>query len=77
MFPLCLKLYSLNYASAHVQKKIITLIRICHTCVGLKHKKNDLSLETSTEINFEFIKFVKKCKLSPFDENKYGMLNLW
>ena len=51
-------------------KKIVTLIRICHTCVALKHKKTDLSPETSTEISFEFIKFVKKCKLSPFDENK-------
>ena len=60
---LCLKLYSLNYAIAHFQKKIVTLIRICHTCVALKHKKTDLSLETSAEINFAFIKFVKKkCK---------------
>ena len=44
------------------------LIRICHTCVAFKHKKTDLSFERSTEINFEFIKFVKKCKLSPFDK---------
>ena len=36
------------------------LIRIFHTCVALKHKKTDLPLETSAEINFEFIKFVKK-----------------
>ena len=40
-----LKLYSLNYASAHVQKKIATLIRICHTCVVLIHKKTDLSFD--------------------------------
>ena len=46
------------------------LIRICHTCVALKHKKTDLSFERSAEINFEFIKFVKIYKLSPFDENK-------
>ena len=34
--------------------------RIRHTCVALIHKKTVLSLETSSEINFEFIKFVKK-----------------
>ena len=41
-------------------KKIVKLIRIRHTCVALIHKKTVLSLETSSEINFEFIKFVKK-----------------
>ena len=46
-----------NCASA---KKIVMLIRIRHTCVALIHKKTVLSLETSSEINFEFIKFVKK-----------------
>ena len=30
------------------------------TCVALLYKKTVLSLETSSEINFEFIKFVKK-----------------
>ena len=68
---LCFKLYSLNFAIAYAQKKIVMLnIRISHTCVALKQKKTDLSLETSSEINFEFIKFVKICKLSPFDKNK-------
>ena len=38
---LCLKLYSLNYAIAHMQKKIVMLIRTCHTCVASKHKKTD------------------------------------
>ena len=65
-----LKLYSLKFAIAHAQKKIVMLIRICHTCVALIHKKTVLSLETSSEINFEFIKFVKKCKMSPFDKDK-------
>ena len=36
------------------------LIRNCHTCVALIHKKTDLSFERSAEISFEFIKFVKK-----------------
>ena len=58
------------YAIAHAQKQIVLPIRLCHTCVALKHKKTDFSLQTSLEINFEFIKFVKICKLSPFDENK-------
>ena len=58
-------LYSLNFAIAHAQKKIVKLIIIRHTCVVLLHKKTVLSLETSSEINFEFIKFVKKEKMSP------------
>ena len=56
-------------------KKIVMLIRIRQTCVALIHKKTVLSLETSSEINFEFINFVKKSKMSPFDKNKYGILN--
>ena len=36
------------------------LIIIRHTYVALIHKKTVLSLDTSSEINFEFIKFVKK-----------------
>ena len=63
---MCFKLYSLNFAVAHAHKKIVMLIRVGHTCVALKHKKTDLSLETSSEINCEFIKFIK----SPFDKNK-------
>ena len=43
-----------------MRKKIAMLIGSRHTCVALIHKKNVLSLETSSEINFEFIKFVKK-----------------
>ena len=53
---LCFKLYSLNFALAHAQKYVL-IIRIGHTCVALKHKKTDLSLETTSEINSEFIKF--------------------
>ena len=58
-FFLCLKFYSLNFAIAHTQKNVM-LIRIRHTCVALIHKITVLSLETSSKINFEFIKFVKK-----------------
>ena len=43
-----------------MRKKIVMLTRICHSCVALMHKKTMLSLETSSEINFEFDKFVKK-----------------
>ena len=43
---------------------VIRLIRIRHTCVALIRKKTVLPLETSSEINFEFIKCVKKCKVS-------------
>ena len=61
---LCFKLYSLNFESAHAQKKIVMLIRIGHSCVALNHKK---SLETSSKINLKFIKILKK--LSPYDKN--------
>ena len=61
---LCLKLYSLNFAIAHAQKKIVMLIRIHQTSVAFLHKTTVLSLKTSSEINFEFIKFVKKENVS-------------
>ena len=44
---------------------VIRLIRIRHTCVALKRKKTVLPLETSSEINFEFIKRVKNVKCLP------------
>ena len=40
------------------------LSRIRHTCVALLHKKTVLSLETSSEINFEVINFLKKENVS-------------
>ena len=68
---LCLELYSLKFAIAHAQKKMVMLIRIRHTCVALIHKKTVLSLETSSEINFEFIKLVKKnVKCLPLTKTK-------
>ena len=48
-----------EFCSCACAKKIVMLIRIRHICVALIHKKTVLSLETSSEINFEFIKFVK------------------
>ena len=47
-----------------MQKKIVLLIRIGHTCVALKHIKTDFLLETSSEINLEFIKFVNYLPLT-------------
>ena len=55
---LCLKLYSLNFAIA--QKKDCYAYQNSSYCVALLHKKTVLSLETSLDINFEFIKFVKQ-----------------
>ena len=43
-----------------MHKKIAMLVGSRYTCVALIHKKTVISLETSSEINFEFIKFVKK-----------------
>ena len=67
---LCLKLYSLNFAIAHAQKRVIRLIRIRHTCVALIGKKTVLLLETSSGINFEFIKCVKNVKCLTLKKNK-------
>ena len=70
-------LYSLNFAIAHAQKKIVKLIRFRHTCVALLHKKTVLSLETTSEINFEFIKFVKKRKCLPLTKtNREYYINI-
>ena len=60
MFPFVFKALFTKLCNCACAKKLITLIRICHTCVVLKHKKTDLSFETSAEINFEFIKNFKK-----------------
>ena len=62
---LCLKLYSLNFAIAHGQKRLIGLSEFVILVL-----RTVLPLETSSEINFEFIKCVKKCKMSPFDKKK-------
>ena len=43
-----------------MHKKIVMFIRIRNTCVAFTHKKTVLSLETSSEINFEFVQFVTK-----------------
>ena len=58
-------------------KKIVLLIRNRHTCVTLLHKEIVLSLETSSEINFEFIKFVKKGKCLPLTKtNREYYINI-
>ena len=71
MFHIVFKALFTEFCNCACEKKIVMLIRIRHTCVALLHKKTVLSLETSSEINFEFIKFVKKRKMFPFDKNKY------
>ena len=62
-FFLCFKLYSLNFAIVH-GKGLFCFFRIGHTHVALKPKKTDLSLETSSEINFLFVKSVKYLPLT-------------
>ena len=59
-----------EFCNCACTKKIVMLIRIRHTCVALIHKKTVLSLETRLEMNFEFIKLVKECKMSLLDKNK-------
>ena len=66
---------SLNYAIVYLQKDCYAYQNLSYVCCS-KTKKTDLSLETSAEINFEFIKFVKHFKLSPFDENTKGISNV-
>ena len=58
--PCCVKALFTEFCKCACAKKIVMLIRNRHTCVALIHKRTVLSLETSPEINFEFIKFVNK-----------------
>ena len=60
MFHIVFKVLFTEFCNCACEKKIVMLIRLRHTCVVLLHKKTVLSLETSSGINFEFIKFVKK-----------------
>ena len=60
MFLIVFNALFTKFSNCACAKKIVKLIRIRHTCVALFHKKTVLSLETRSEINFEFIKFVKK-----------------
>ena len=77
MFVFVFKALFTEFCNGSCANKIVMIIRIRHTCVALIHKeKTVLSLETSSEINFKFIKFVKKCKMSPFDKNKKRILNI-
>ena len=59
MFLFVFKALFTELCNCPCAKKIIMLIRIRHTFVALIYKKTVLSLETSSEINFEFIKIVK------------------
>ena len=65
MLRIVFKALFTEFCNCACAKKIVLLIRIRHTCVALLHKKTVLSLETSSEINFKFIKFVKKGKCLP------------
>ena len=49
-------------------KRIAMLSDTGHFCVAFKHGKTELSLKTSSEINFECIKFVQNSILSPFEK---------
>ena len=68
MFLIVFNALFTKFCNCACAKKNVMLIRIRHTCVALLHKKTVLSLEISSEINFEFINFVKKRKMSPFDK---------
>ena len=77
MFLIVLKALFTEFCNCACAKKIVMLIRIRHTCVASLHKKTVLSLETSSEINFEFIKFVKKGKCLPLTKtNREYYMNI-
>ena len=52
------------FAIAHAQKRLLCLSEFVILVLHYYTRKTVLSLETSSEINFEFIKFVKKKKES-------------
>ena len=69
---LCLKLYSLNFAIAHAQKDCYAYQNSSYLCC-INTQEN--CIITSSEINFEFIKFVKKEKCLPLTKtNRFGNL---
>ena len=77
MFLIVFKALFTEFCNCARAKMIVMLIRIRHTCVALLHKKTVLSLETSSEINFEFIKFVKKGKCLPLTKtNREYYINI-
>ena len=77
MFLIVFKALFTEFSNCACAKKIVMLIRIRHICVALLHKKTVLSLETSSEINFEFIKFVKKGKYLPLTKtNREYYINI-
>ena len=77
MFLIVFKALITEFCNCVCTKKIVMLIRIRHTCVALLHKKTVLSLETSSKINFEFIKFVKKGKCLPLTKtNREYYINI-
>ena len=59
---LCLKLYSLNFAIAHAPKRLLCLSEFVILALYYYTRKLFYHLKKSSEINFEFIKFVKKGK---------------
>ena len=77
MFLIVFNALFTEFCNCAFAKKIVKFIRIRHACVALLHKKTVLSLETSSEINFEFIKFVKKGKCLPLTKtNREYYINI-
>ena len=75
--PYCVECFIHWILQLRMRKKIVMLIRIRHTCVALLHRKTVLSLETSSEVNFQFIKFVKKGKCLPLTKaNREYYINI-
>ena len=67
----CLKLYSLNFAIALAQIKIVMLAELVIINIVL-HKKQENWLITWNKLRnqFQIYQICKKWKLSPFDKNK-------
>ena len=77
MFLIVFKALFTEFCNCACAKTIVMLIRIRDTCVALLPKKTVLLLETSLEINFEFIKFVKKGKCLPLTKtNREYYINI-
>ena len=70
MFLSVFKALFTEFCNCACAKKIVMLIRIRHTCVALLHKKTVYHFKQAQKLNFDFIKFVKKRKMSPSDKTK-------
>ena len=62
---MCLKLYSLNFVIAHVQKRLLCISDFVILVLHYYTRKPFYHPKQAQKLNYEFIKFIKKGKCLP------------